>query len=55
MIEIKIDNIFVVQNQIERLQDGVENRYRLMERLAGTMLHAVHTNFRAGGAPNGWG
>lgn len=51
MIEIKIDNIFLVQNQIERLQDGVGNRYRLMERLAGTMLYAVHTNFRAGGRP----
>lgn len=51
MIEIKIDNIFVVQNQIERLQDGVENRYRLMERLAGTMHYAVHMNFRAGGRP----
>lgn len=51
MIEIKIDNIFVVQNQIEQLQDGVENRYRLMERLAGTMHYAVHMNFRAGGRP----
>ncbi|HFC8519093.1 TPA: phage virion morphogenesis protein [Neisseria weaveri] len=51
MIDIKIDNIFVVQNQIERLQDGVENRYRLMERLAGTMHYAVQMNFRAGGRP----
>lgn len=51
MIEVKINNIFVVQNQIQRLQDGVENRYRLMERLAGTMHYAVHMNFRVGGRP----
>lgn len=51
MIEVKINNIFVVQNQIERLREGVENRYRLMERLAGTMHYAVHMNFRSGGRP----
>lgn len=51
MIEIKIDNIFVVQNQIERLQQGVENRYRLMGQLSATMHAAVLTNFRQSGRP----
>lgn len=51
MIEIKIDNLFVVQNQIERLQQGVENRYQLMRRLSGTMHSAVMMNFRQGGRP----
>lgn len=52
MIEIKIDNLFVVQNQIERLGRGLDdNRYLLMKRLAGTMHHAVRQNFRQGGRP----
>ncbi|STZ76329.1 phage virion morphogenesis protein [Bergeriella denitrificans] len=51
MIEVKIDNIFVVQNQIERLQQGVENRYILMRRLAETMHMEVRKNFRYGGRP----
>ena len=51
MIEIKIDNLFVVLNQIERLQQGVENRYQLMRRLSGTMHSAVMMNFRQGGRP----
>lgn len=29
MIDVKIDNIFVVLNQIERLGNGIENRYLL--------------------------
>lgn len=52
MIEIKIDNLFVVQNQIDRLGAGVDdNRFLLMKRLAGTMHHAVRQNFRQGGRP----
>lgn len=52
MIEIKINNLFVVQNQIERLSRGLDdNRYLLMRRLAGTMHKAVMTNFRQGGRP----
>lgn len=52
MIEIEINNIFVVQNQIERLGRGLDdNRYLLMRRLAGTMHKAVMTNFRQGGRP----
>ena len=52
MIEIQIDNLFVVQNQIERLSRGVsDNRYLLMRRLAGTMRYAVAQNFKQGGRP----
>ena len=52
MIEIQIDNLFVVQNQIERLSRGVsDNRYLLMRRLAGTMRYAVAQNFNQGGRP----
>lgn len=52
MIEIQIDNLFVVQNQIDRLGHGLDdNRYLLMRRLAGTMHHAVRQNFRQGGRP----
>lgn len=52
MIEIKIDNLFVVQNQIDSLGAGVDdNRFLLMKRLAGTMHHAVRQNFRQGGRP----
>ena len=52
MIEIQIDNLFVVQNQIERLSRGVsDNRYLLMRRLAGTMHYAVAQNFKQGGRP----
>ena len=52
MIEIQIDNLFVVQNQIERLSRGVsDNRYLLMRRLAGTMHYAVAQNFTQGGRP----
>ncbi len=51
MIDIKINNADQVVGQIQRLQNGVENRYRLMERLAGTMHYAVQMNFRSGGRP----
>ena len=53
MIEIQIDNLFVVQNQIERLSRGIsgDNRYLLMRRLAGTMRYAVAQNFKQGGRP----
>ena len=52
MIEIKIDNLFVVQNQIERLGLSLsDNRYLLMKQLAGTMHHAVRQNFKQGGRP----
>lgn len=52
MIDIQIDNLFVVQNQIERLGRGLgDNRYLLMRRLAGTMHAAVRQNFRQGGRP----
>ena len=52
MIEIQIDNLFVVQNQIERLSRGVsDNRYLLMRRLAGTMRYAVAQNVKQGGRP----
>ena len=52
MIEIQIDNLFVVQNQIERLSRGVsDNRYLLMRRLAGTIRYAVAQNFKQGGRP----
>lgn len=52
MIEIQIDNLFVVQNQIERLGRGMsDNRYLLMRRLAGTMRYAVAQNFKQGGRP----
>lgn len=52
MIEIKIDNLFVVQNQLNRLGAGLDdNRFLLMKRLAGTMHHAVRQNFRQGGRP----
>lgn len=52
MIEIQIDNLFVVQNQLERLSRGVsDNRYLLMRRLAGTMRYAVAQNFKQGGRP----
>ncbi|MFV2030602.1 phage virion morphogenesis protein [Neisseria sp. S1] len=51
MIEVEIKNIFAVQNQIERLQAGTENRYLLMRRLSGTMHAAVLTNFRQSGRP----
>ena len=44
MIDIQIDNLFVVQNQIERLGRGLtDNRY---------LMHtAVQQNFRQGGRP----
>ena len=52
MIEIQIDNLFGVQNQMERLSRGVsDNRYLLMRRLAGTMRYAVAQNFKQGGRP----
>jgi len=52
MIEIQIDNLFMVQNQIERLSRGMsDNRYLLMRRLAGTMRYAVAHNFKQGGRP----
>ena len=51
MIDVKIDNIFVVLNQIERLGNGVENRYLLMRRLSETMHTAVKLNFRYAGRP----
>ena len=52
MIEIQIDNLFMVQNQIERLGRGMsDNRYLLMRRLAGTMHYAVAQNFKQGGRP----
>lgn len=52
MIELKIDNLFVVQNQIEWLGRGLDdNRYLLMKQLAGTMHYAVRQNFRQGGRP----
>ena len=52
MIEIQIDNLFVVQNQIERLGRGIsDNRYLLMRRLAGTMRYAVAQNFKQGSRP----
>lgn len=46
MIEVQIDNLFVVQNQLERLGDGVQNRYLLMRRLSETMHKGVRDNFR---------
>lgn len=51
MIEVQIDNLFVVQNQLERLGSGVENRYLLMRRLSETMHKGVRDNFRAAGRP----
>jgi len=53
MIEIQIDNLFVVQNQIERLSRGISGdiRYLLMRRLAGAMRYAVAQNFKQGGRP----
>lgn len=51
MIDVKIDNIFVVLNQIERLDNGIENRYLLMRRLSETMHTAVKLNFRHTGRP----
>ena len=51
MIEVQIDNLFVVQNQLERLGSGVENRYLLMRRLSETMHKGVRDNFRAGDRP----
>lgn len=52
MIDIQIDNLFVVQNQLERLGRGLnDNRYLLMRRLAGTMNTAVHKNFAQAGRP----
>lgn len=51
MIDVKIDNIFVVLNQIERLGNGIENRYLLMHRLSETMHTAVKLNFRYAGRP----
>lgn len=52
MIEIKIDNLFEVQNQIDRLGAGLsDNRFVLMKQLAGTMHHAVQQNFKQGGRP----
>ena len=51
MIDVKIDNIFVVLNQIERLGNGIENRYLLMRRLSETMHTAVKLNFRYAGRP----
>lgn len=51
MIDVKIDNIFVVLNQIERLGNGIENRYLLMRRLSETMHTAVKLNFRYADRP----
>lgn len=52
MIEIEINNIFVVQNQLERLGKGLgDNRYLLMRRLSETMHTAVMMNFRQSGRP----
>lgn len=52
MIDIQIDNLFVVQNQIERLEQGWgHERANLMRRLAGTMHKAVQQNFAQGGRP----
>ncbi len=51
MIEVRIDNISEIQNQLKRLEDGVENRYMLMRRLSETMHTAVKLNFKKGGRP----
>lgn len=51
MIEVRIDNISEIQNQLKRLEDGVENRYLLMRRLSETMHTAVKLNFRYSGRP----
>ena len=51
MIEVRIDNISEIQNQLKRLEDGVENRYLLMRRLSETMHTAVKLNFRYAGRP----
>ncbi len=51
MIDVRIDNILEVQNQLKRLEDGVENRYLLMRRLSETMHTAVKLNFRYAGRP----
>lgn len=51
MIEVRIDNISEIQNQLKRLEDGVENRYMLMRRLSETMHTAVKLNFKEGGRP----
>ena len=51
MIEVRIDNISEVQNQLKRLEDGVENRSMLMRRLSETMHTAVKLNFRYAGRP----
>ena len=51
MIEVRIDNISEIQNQLKRLEDGVENRYMLMRRLSETMHTAVKLNFRYAGRP----
>lgn len=51
MIEVRIDNISEIQNQLKRLEEGVENRYLLMRRLSETMHTAVKLNFRYAGRP----
>lgn len=51
MIEVRIDNISEVQNQLKRLEDGVENRSMLMRKLSETMHTAVKLNFKDGGRP----
>ncbi|HFC8457348.1 TPA: phage virion morphogenesis protein [Neisseria subflava] len=51
MIEVRIDNISEIQNQLKRLEDGVENRYLLMRRLSETMHTAVKLNFCYAGRP----
>ena len=51
MIDVRIDNISEIQNQLKRLEDGVENRYMLMRRLSETMHTAVKLNFKKGGRP----
>jgi phage virion morphogenesis protein len=51
MIEVRIDNISEVQNQLKRLEDGVENRSMLMRKLSETMHTAVKLNFRYAGRP----
>ncbi len=51
MIEVRIDNISEVQNQLKRLEDGVENRSMLMRKLSETMHTAVKLNFKDAGRP----
>ena len=51
MIEVRIDNILEVQNQLKRLEDGVESRSMLMRRLSETMHTAVKLNFKDAGRP----